>query len=101
MFFIQYFVILILLTTNTFPSKICDLVQEIECNCGPFSRPALLNVHVIDPSNSTETRRDYYSENTTLVYSCKNGSNLLVGNKNRQCIDGHWVGPVPRCGKFE
>lgn len=71
-------------------SQVVNIIAVCAAYCG---LPALPRLAEIDSSMKN------YLNGTEIFYKCVNSTDMLFGGGRRQCVDGQWLGDIPRCGK--
>lgn len=76
-----------------------------ECHCGSIATSPSTSLFTrIAYPNSTIVIEEYDEEipygykYLRVYYRCTDDKDVLVGDNMRECSNGNWLGPVPRCG---
>ncbi|XP_022672512.1 uncharacterized protein LOC111270118 isoform X2 [Varroa jacobsoni] len=87
-----FLVVILLISSETSAMFISDVKEEVKKPCRFPGTPWHGKVEpLISPANKRE-----FPHKTNVSYSCDPGY-TLVGMKKRQCDNGKWRNPVPKC----
>lgn len=87
--FSKIFLLTILIFSQALSSV--ELAEVEHFSCGPPGHSL---------NTSYKPKKEYYANNSSVDYFCKNTDQLLLGVSKRVCRNGIWDQPIPVCGNY-